>query len=115
MTEKAGFASLRRYALSLPEVTEEPHFKLSSFRVRGKIFATVPPDEGSMNVFVDEADRERALALAPAACEKLWWGSSVVGLKVDCARVDTRLARELLRLSWLRKAPRKLHSKAAED
>jgi len=30
----------RRYALSLPEAVEEPHFEYASFRVRGKIFAT---------------------------------------------------------------------------
>ncbi|MGH3621598.1 MAG: hypothetical protein ACRDQ5_07385 [Sciscionella sp.] len=35
----------RRFALSLPEATEQPHFEMSSFRVRGKIFATVPVDE----------------------------------------------------------------------
>jgi len=29
----------RRLAMSLPEVTEEPHFEYTSFRVRGKIFA----------------------------------------------------------------------------
>jgi hypothetical protein len=35
----------RRMALELPEVTEEPHFHLVSFRVHGKIFATLPPDD----------------------------------------------------------------------
>ena len=38
-------SQLRTFALALPETTEEPHFNYSSFRVRGKIFATVPPDE----------------------------------------------------------------------
>ena len=38
-------SQLRIFALSLPDATEEPHFNYSSFRVRGKIFATVPPDE----------------------------------------------------------------------
>jgi hypothetical protein len=44
----------RRFALSLPEATEEPHFDKASFRVCGKIFATVPPDEAHLHVFVDE-------------------------------------------------------------
>ncbi|MDO6432750.1 MmcQ/YjbR family DNA-binding protein [Flavitalea sp. BT771] len=32
--------TLRTIALSLPEVTEEPHFEKTSFRVKKKIFAT---------------------------------------------------------------------------
>lgn len=57
----------RRFALSLPETTEEPHFEKSSFRVRGKIFATVPLGGKHLNVHVD-ADEARALiADDPAA------------------------------------------------
>lgn len=33
-------AELRIIALSFPEVTEEPHFEKTSFRVKKKIFAT---------------------------------------------------------------------------
>jgi len=72
----------RRFALSLPEAVEVPHHELSSFRVRGKIFATVPPDERHLHVFVDEQRRESVIAADPAACEKLWWGSKVVGVRV---------------------------------
>lgn len=32
--------AFRKLALSFPEVTEEPHFEKTSFRVKGKIFAT---------------------------------------------------------------------------
>ena len=32
--------ALRKIALSFPEVTEEPHFEKTSFRVKKKIFAT---------------------------------------------------------------------------
>jgi predicted DNA-binding protein (MmcQ/YjbR family) len=44
----------RRFALSLPGSTEAPHFEYPSFRVRGKLFATVPPDGRHLHVFVDE-------------------------------------------------------------
>jgi predicted DNA-binding protein (MmcQ/YjbR family) len=37
-----GFQRAREFALSLPGTSEEPHFDMSSFRVKGKIFATVP-------------------------------------------------------------------------
>lgn len=33
--------ALRKIALALPESSEEPHFEKTSFRVKGKIFATV--------------------------------------------------------------------------
>ena len=44
---------VRNYALSLPEVHEEPHFQYNSFRVNGKIIATVPPENEYLHVFVD--------------------------------------------------------------
>jgi hypothetical protein len=34
------FEELRKLAMSFPEVTEEPHFEKTSFRVKKKIFAT---------------------------------------------------------------------------
>ncbi len=102
------FEQIRAYALGLPKVTEEPHFSLTSFRIRGKIFLTAPPDRKSVNIFVEEADRERALAIDPVAFEKLWWGANVMGLKVHIARVDPVLIFELLKLSWFRKAPNRV-------
>jgi YjbR len=37
--------TFRTWALSLPGVTEQPHFNLASFRVNSKIFATLWQDE----------------------------------------------------------------------
>jgi hypothetical protein len=42
--------TVRRHALSLDEVTEAPHHELSSFRVRGRIFVTIPPDPDGHNI-----------------------------------------------------------------
>ena len=78
-------ATVRKYALSLDAVTEEPHHEYSSFRVRGRIFVTVPPGEEAIHVFVQEQDRERALAMYPEWAEKLSWGGKVVGLRVTLA------------------------------
>ena len=74
--------AVRTYALSLDAVTEEPHHNYSSFRVRGKIFVTVPPEEDAIHVFVAEEVREQALALYPEFLAKLLWGGKVVGLRV---------------------------------
>jgi hypothetical protein len=101
-------AAVRRFALSLPEASEEPHFDLSSFRVRGKIFTTVPPPGEYIHVFVDDLERERALALAPDWIEKLWWGKKVVGVRVHLARAERALVEELVRNAWARKAPKRL-------
>jgi len=99
---------VRRIAMSLPEVTEEPHFASASFRVRGKIFATVPPDGEYLHIFVAEEDREPALVMAPGVIEKLWWGGKVRGLRVALPRAKMPLVAELLKKAWLRRAPKTL-------
>jgi hypothetical protein len=101
---------VRRIALSLPEATEEPHFQYASFRIRGKIFATVPPDDEYVHVFVDESQRELMVATRPEFCEKLWWGKKVVGLRVAVSAANAEDVRELLMSAWRRKAPKKLAS-----
>lgn len=98
----------RSYALSLPRVTEQPHHKYSSFRISGKIFATVPPDGLYLHVFVDEPEREYALAMYPAAFQKLSWGEAVVGLRVLLAEARPASVQRLLHSAWSRKAPKKL-------
>ena len=102
------FEQARRIALSLPEVTEEPHHELSSFRVRGKIFATIPRDGKHLHVFVDEQQRETVVAIEPTSFEKLWWGSKVVGVRVLLAKARSAIVSELLYSAWCRKAPRRL-------
>ena len=99
-------AQVRRYAMSLPDVTEEPHFKYTSFRVRRKIFVTAPPDGEFIHVFVTEEQRQLALALEPDVVEKLRWGTSVVGLRVRLASAKPAFVSELVRQSWACKAPK---------
>jgi len=77
-------------------VTEEPHHNYSSFRVRGKIFATIPPEEEFIHVFVAEEDREPALAMYPDFIEKLLWGAKVVGLRVSLATAKPAVVKSLL-------------------
>lgn len=98
----------RRQALALPRVVEQPHHRYSSFRVSGKIFATVPPDGLHMHIFVDEEEREHALAIAPEAFQKLFWGEAAVGLRVQLSLAKAAMVERLLHCAWRRKAPRKL-------
>ena len=76
--------------------------------MRGKIFATVPPDGTLLHVFVDEETRETALALEPAFLEKLFWGGRVWGLRVTLADAKPRVVASLLIQAWRCKAPKKL-------
>ena len=98
----------RRFALSLPKATEEPHFDKASFRVRGKIFATVPPDGQYLHVLVDENEARAAVAENRTAFEELWWGKQLKGVRVTLAVAPPDRVFELLEESWRRRAPKRL-------
>ena len=100
---------LRAIALALPDTTEAPHFHYSSFRVRGRIFATVPPPaEDRVHVFVGEEERQRTLALYPDLVEILPWGKRILGLRVVLSKAPVKLMKHLLREAWRAKAPKEL-------
>ena len=108
-------AEIRRYALSLPDVTEQPHFDFSSFRIRGKIFVTVPPDEKHIHVFVGDDERERAIARHPEFLEKLIWGGKVRGLRVILPKASPVVVHHLISAAWAHKAPKRLAAAAAKS
>ena len=97
----------RAVALSLPEAVEQDHHGRPSFRVGGKIFATLWSDE-RMNVMLDEGGILTAINSAPAACEQVWWGKRLAAVGVTLARVDRRFLLDLLTDAWELKAPRRL-------
>lgn len=101
-------ASVRRYALSLPDVIEAPHHHFTSFRVGGRIFATMPPGGQFLHVFVDDAQREAAVAADPEVCETLWWGKRVAGLRILLVDAEPAEVKALLSAGWRHKAPRHL-------
>ncbi len=99
---------VRRFALSLPEAVEAPHFDYTSFRIGGKIFATVPPDNAHVHVFVGDEHREPALAVHAGFIEALPWGSKIVGLRIALAKAEPAIVETLLRQAWAAKAPKRL-------
>jgi len=90
---------VRKVALALPHTTEEPHHDYGSFRVRGKIFVTIPPGGELLHIFLPAEQRELALAVDPEFLEPLHWGSKVLGVR---ARLP--LARKATVLSLVRHA-----------
>jgi len=104
-------AAVRKYAMSLPEAAESPHFEYSSFRVRGKIFVTVPPGEEFVHVFAPEEPREVAVAMYPQFIEKLTWGSKVVGVRVAFSEAPPEVVKKLVLAAWKHKAPKSIQAK----
>lgn len=103
-------AQVRKLALALPEVSEEPHFNRTSFRIRGKVMATALPDEAFLHLMVSESVREPALAMYADWIEKLFWGEKVCGLRIELKQANADAVADLLRQSWMEKAPKSLSS-----
>jgi hypothetical protein len=100
-------ADARRLALALPQAVEQDHHGMASFRVRGKIFATVP-DDRHLRIMADEGDILAAVAEDPRACSQLRSGSRIACVVVELALADPELVTELLTDAWRRKASRLL-------
>ena len=97
----------RALALSLPETVELELHGRPSFRVGGRIFATLW-NEDRMNVMLDEGGILTAIDRAPDACEQVWWGKRLAAVGVTLARSDSELLNELLTDAWELKAPKRL-------
>jgi len=110
----ASLAQTRKLALALPEATEQDHHGMASFRVRGKIFATVP-DDSHLRVMVDEIEIRAAVAQNPGICQEFYWGKRLACVVVDLRPATPALLKELLTEAWLRKAPKALAAELTDS
>ena len=94
----------RRLALALPGAVEADHHGRPSFRVGGKIFATLW-DENHLNVMLDEPGILTAVAVTPEACAECWWGKRLSAVQVTLDRAGAVLVGDLLTDAWEHKAP----------
>ena len=99
----------RDIALSFPEATEQDHHGMVSFRVRGKIFCTVP-DANHLHVMAPGESILEAVASRPDGCSEVWWGGRLSCVKLDLGVADEPLVRDLLEMAWRHKAPKALSS-----
>ena len=97
----------RTIALGFSETVEQDHFGRPSFRVRGRIFATVP-DGSHLNVMIDPFDVDAVVRADPGSCEQLLWGKEVRGVRVSLTKASPAMVEELLRTAWQRKAPKRV-------
>jgi hypothetical protein len=100
-------AHVRRIALSLPETVEQDHHGFTSFRVAGKIFATVP-NAAYLHIMLPDTHVEMAIGMSPQACEELWCGKRLFGVRVSLASIQAKLISMLLTEAWRLKAPARL-------
>jgi hypothetical protein len=99
----------RKLALSFPEAVESEHMGHPDFRVGGKIFATLGPDEDWGMAKLKPEQQESYMSAAPAIFKPAsgaWGrgGSTIVHL----AAAKKPMVRKALMEAWLNTAPKKL-------
>jgi hypothetical protein len=81
----------RRLALSLPDTFEQDHHGRPSFRVAGRIFATLW-DREHMNVMLDEPGIRTAVQARQDNCAEVMWGKRLAAVRVTLPAVDAGVA-----------------------
>ena len=102
-------SDIRRYATALPEVVEQPHFRLPAFRVADKLLAHLEKGDAHAIVCVGQAEAKSAAAAQPDVYEEVWRdGRIFVGLRVDLARITQQRMQQLVEHAWRNRAPKRL-------
>jgi hypothetical protein len=97
---------VRRLALALPEAEEHRHWGKSSFRVRGRIFATLEP-QGKLAVLRLSRGEQDVLGQAQPGVFKTTPLAHQGWTGIELQRVDPWLFEELMIGAWRRLAPRR--------
>lgn len=98
-------ADARRLALALPGAVEQDHHGFPSFRVDGRIFATLP-SPGRLRVMLDEHGIRSAAATWPNACRECYWGKRLACVEISLNDADEILVNDLLADAWEHKRRR---------
>jgi hypothetical protein len=105
----------RSLALALPEATEGAHMGHADFRVRGKIFATLGPDEEWGMVKLTPDLQASFVGTEPRAFQPIPGGWGRRGAtKVILEAAEELTVRQALLAAWRNTAPKRLvleHSK----
>ncbi|MFF2650267.1 MmcQ/YjbR family DNA-binding protein [Streptomyces sp. NPDC058045] len=92
---------VRTIALSLPDTTEKTAWSMPTFRVAGKMFATLPEDETSVAVRCPREERDELVLAEPA---KFWIADHEAAFAWIRVRLqvldDTEELRAVLADSW---------------
>ena len=99
---------VRQFAMSLPDVTEEPHFEYTSFRIGGKMVATAPPGGEFLHIFLEEEERVSALERYPDFIEELYWGKRAIGVRVLLSAAKADVIRKLVETAYTTKSAKRV-------
>jgi len=102
----------RKAALSLPETEEKPHFDLTSFRVKNKIFATIHADKNYVMVKLSAIDQSVFCAYNKEVIFPVpgGWGKKGATF-IDLKKVKKSMLLDALSTAWKTTAPPKLVEK----
>jgi hypothetical protein len=89
----------RAIALALPGAVEKDHHGRPSFRVGGKIFATLW-SPGELNIMVGEPGILSAVQERPEFCSEVFWGKRLAAVRVQLEDADRTFVEELLAEAW---------------
>ena len=99
----------KKAALSLPETEEKPHFDLTSFRIKNKIFATIHADKNYVMVKLSAIDQsvfcaynKEVIFPVPGSWGK--HGATFINLK----KVNKSMLIDAITTAWKTTAPPKL-------
>jgi hypothetical protein len=92
----------RALALALDGAVEQDHHGRPSFRVGGRIFATLWTPR-ALNVMAGEERIHAAVEEAPGVCEKVFWGARLSAVRVDLDAADAEFVADLLHAAWARR------------
>ncbi|MFH8791353.1 MmcQ/YjbR family DNA-binding protein [Streptomyces sp. NPDC017941] len=99
---------VRRTALALPDTTEKVAWSMPTFRVAGKMFATLPEDETSIAVRCPKLERDE---LALAEPDKFWIAeheANFAWVRVRLRCLDQEELEDILADSWRQAATTRL-------
>jgi hypothetical protein len=109
-------ADFRKLALGFPEATENEHMNHPDFRVGGKIFATLGPDEdwGMVKLTPEQQAvylSDEAESFRPASGA---WGRNGATI-IQLADAEKSAVKEAIKTAWINTAPKKLATQYKDD
>ena len=96
----------RQLALSLPEATEQPHFHLSSFRVKNKIFSTLWEADKKLMVRLSLVDQSVFCVIDKNIIYPVpgGWGRQGATF-IELSKAKKQIVKEALTCAWKATAP----------